>query len=297
MRILTRLWTATTAAFTVGVLSTLMNVANAASALSVTDEQFLFMPVQNHTFEVVEVLNVKNASNALQNIEINLPSGFEALTVAGASKASTKVSGQNLVLSQRAKPNAITKVTLTYALPMSGQSGIQTVLHSTYSVVVAHLYLPIGNSALSAPGLMPDTQTETISGTTFRVFTRPGIPAGDSWPLSLELLPSAAPAPSISGLPIIGMDNQSSGNTLQALGNLAVAVGILVIGLISIRSTQWGRGKRTPLSQEEALYRAWESLEWQYEQGMLEVDQFSKKRSQLKRRLAELTVAHQNGQP
>lgn len=295
MKVLARIWAAAIVGLTAGVLSTL-SVADAAPALSVTNEQILFMPVQNHTFEVVQVLNVKNTSTTLQDIQISLPSGFEALTVAGDTKASTQVSGQNLVLPHFAKPSATTKVTLTYALPLNGQTGVQTVLHSNYSVLVAQLYLPIGGSALSAPGLMPDTQTETISGTTFRVFTRPGIPAGDNWPVSLELLPSATPASSISGLPIIGMDNQSSGNTLQALGNLAVAVGILVIGLISIRSTQWGRNKRTPVSQEEALYRAWESLEWQHEQGMLEEDQFAKKRSQLKRRLAELTVAHQNGQ-
>lgn len=271
--------------------------AFAEQGLNVTDEQILFMPVQNHTFEVVEVLDVKNPLPQAQDIVITLPTGYQALSVAGDSEVAKQVTGQTLTLPKWAKAGITTKVTFTYVLPMSGQTGVQTTLHSNYPVLVAHLYLPIGNSALSAPGTMPDTQTVTISGTTFRVFTRPGIPAGDNWPMSLELLPSAEKGPSISGLPIIGMTDQSTGSTLQALGNLVIAVLILVIGLISIRSTQWGRSARTPVSQEEALYRAWESVEWQHEQGMLEEEQFVRKRSQLRRRLAELNLAKANHKP
>lgn len=271
-------------------------VALADSGLSITEQQILFMPVQNQTFEVVEVLDVKNPGLQPQDVQLVLPQGYQGLSVSGDKQAGKQVSGQTLTLPKWATPNTTTRITMTFVLPLNGQTGVQTTLHTNYPVLVAHLYLPVGGSALSAPGLMPDTQTQTISGTTFRVFTRPGIPAGDNWPLSLELLPKASQAPSISGLPIIGMSDQSTGNTLQALGNLVIAGGILVIGLLSIRSTQWGRSARSPVSQEEALYRAWESVEWQHQQGMLEEDQFMKKRSQLKRKLAELKIADRKGE-
>ncbi|OFW75704.1 MAG: hypothetical protein A2201_08350 [Alicyclobacillus sp. RIFOXYA1_FULL_53_8] len=265
--------------------------AFASTGLTVTQEQFLFMPMQSKAFEVVEVLQLKNDSPLAEDVRVALPSGYQSLSVAGDKRASKQIVGANLVLSKWAKPQATTTVTLTYILTLDGQSGVQFSLASPYPVDTAHFYLPIGDSVLSAPGLLPDTRTETISGTTFRVFTRPGIAAGDTWPISLDVLPTPTALQSVAGLKEIGMDDQSAGNTWQALGNLLVAAGILTIGLLSIRSTQWGRGARKVVSPEESLYRAWESLEWQRGQGMIDEVQFEKRRGQFKRKLAELKLA------
>lgn len=289
-----RIWRTTLVAMVGGALFGPLT-AFANPGLKVTQEQFLFMPMQNKAFEVVEVLELKNDSTTAEDVRVALPSGYQSLNVAGDKGASKQIVGQDLVLPQWAKPKATTTLTLTYVLALDGQSGVQFTLDSPYPVDTAHFYLPIGNSVLSAPGLLPDTRTETISGTTFRVFTRPGIAAGDTWPISLNLLPTPTALQSVFGLKEIGMDDQSAGNTWQALGNLLVAAGILVIGLMSIRSTQWGRGARKAVSHEEALYRAWESLEWQREQGMIDEVQFEKRQGQFKRKLAELKLATLDG--
>ena len=266
--------------------------AFASSSLTVTQEQLLFMPIQNQSsFAVIEVLDVRNDSATVDNIQVSVPDGIQSLSALGVNK-SNLVSGVGVVtLRHDALPHTTTKVTLTYTLPLQGQTNIQFTLHSFYAVDAAHLYLIIGGSALSATGLLPDTQTEDISGTTFRIFTRPGIPAGDDWPLSIELLPTATSGNPTKGLPILGADSQGSGNTLQALGNLAIAAFILVIGMISIRSTQWGPSAKGQLSQEEALYRVWESAEWQHEQGMFDEAQIEQRRHAFRRRLAEMKLS------
>ena len=267
----------------------------AQTTLVVPQEQVLFMPVQGNAFNVIQVLSVKNNSNAAQNVEIAIPAGATKLAVQGDTHTASHVHGQNVVLPNWAKPSTTTAVTLTYTLPFNSQTGVQFTLHSVYPVYTARLFLPIGDSALSAPGIMPNTQTVTISGTSFRVFTRPGIQAGDNWPMSVTLLPSTTSPDAVKGLPSIGMDNSSAGNTLQALGNLLVAALVLVIGLISIRSTQWGKSARKPVSQEEALYHAWETTEQQYRQGVLDKEEFEARRERFKGKLVELKTAGDKG--
>lgn len=269
-------------------------VAFAASGPQVTEEKLFLLPDTAHkSFDVVENLSIRNDTDAPADIQVNVPSGAQSVQVNGnaPSSAGAVVDGQTVTLPNLVAAHQGTQLTLSYSLPLDGQQGVQFTLHSFYPVYVAHLYLPEGNAALSAEGLFTTTRSVQIQGTAFRVFTREGIPAGDDWTLSLQMLPTVTSNPTVSGLPVLGEQENGKANTLEALGNLFVILLVLVVGIIGIRSTQWGRRKHGVLSREDALFRAWEQLEWQRDRGGMEPAQYEKRREDLKGRLVALRMS------
>lgn len=263
--------------------------AAAAPALQVAQEEVFLMPAPTHgAFEIVEVWTVRNPAPTAQDVDVSLPNGYQSLAVTGVRKGAAHVAGNQLVLRGAAGPQTSTVLSVSFVLPLDGQQGLQFTVHAFYPADVAHLLLPIGNAALSAQGLLTSTQTTVVAGTRFRVFTRPGIPAGDDWTLSLQELPSPTPDRAIHGLAVIGSNADDAGNTLQAIGNLLLAGFVLVIGLLSIRSIQWGRASRVPVAREEALFRAWEETERRYADGRIEAARYEQQRRELRDALVRL---------
>lgn len=272
--------------------------ADAQTGLQVPQEQMFLLPDTTHQgFDIVDSLAVKNTSSVPETVQIGIPVGAHAVQVDGKTPIAGSLSGQTLTLKGVALPHQTSTVTVSYSFPLNGQKGVQFTIHSFYPVYVAHLYMPEGNSALSAQGLFTTTTTTQIQGTTFRVFTREGIPASDEWTLSLQLLPSVTPNQKVAGLPVLGADPNGTVNDLQAVGNLLVVVLVLAVGLIGIRSTQWGRrtsqaaSRAAGAQKEAALYQAWLHLEQQYQGGRVTEAQYQKRRQDLKQRLIEATLA------
>lgn len=262
--------------------------ADAATTLQVTQEQVFLIPgAASKSFQIVEQLSVRNQAPSAQDVFVVLPAGYQSLQVDGGAAKQSALNGQTLTLSRAAAGGQTTKVVVSYNVPLDGQKGVLVTLHTPYPVYAAHLYLQEGNAALSAQNLFTTTRTVNIQGTAFRVFTRDGIPAGDDWTLSLQLLPQVTSAQSLHGLPILGAPESGPTNEIQAIGNLLVIAFVLAIGIIGIRSTQWGPG-RAAASKEQSLYRAWEQVEFAHAQGRLDDATYETRRADLKRRLVEL---------
>ncbi|MDQ0188395.1 hypothetical protein QTN31_02795 [Alicyclobacillus cycloheptanicus] len=259
----------------------------ADTAPQVSQEQLFLLPdTKDKSFDIVQSLTVHNSGSTPAYVNVEVPAGAKSLAVAGKAPAAGALHGRTLTIPQAVRPNQTTVLTVSYTLPLDGQQGLQFTLHSFYPVYVAHLYLPEGNAALSAQDLFTTTSTTSIQGTTFRVFTREGIPAGDDWTLSLQMLPAVTPNNHVKGLPVLGANEDGTSNDLQALGNLFVVALVLVIGLLGIRSTQ-GR-RRAPASRENALYEAWAQLERQYREGLVGEEDYQKHRQEFKQRLVRL---------
>jgi len=261
-------------------------VAYADSTISVTQEQIFLVPVPIHNVvQVVEVLRVKNPDATSQNVSIGLPDGYSNLSVPNTAAKNVSSDSAHVTIAKVARPNTTTDVTVVYVLPFATAQALQMTLHSDYAVDAAHIYIPIGGVALSAQNLLVSTQTVTISGTTFRQFSRLGIQPGDDWTISLQSLPTGTvTSPTIAGLPILGTDADSSGNTIAAIGNLVLAAFILVLGLVSIRSTE----RMLPVSKREGLMRAWTGLERQRTDGVMEELEYQRKRTEIMNKLRAL---------
>jgi hypothetical protein len=260
------------------------------AAITVPTAQLLFMPQGSKEFNVIQVLSVKNSTTVAKDVHLYFPNNAKAVAVQGVKDIKGLLKGHQIVLRHWAKPEATTKVTFTYSLPLTSGTSVQLTLHSAYAVYMTHIYIPIGNTALSATGLMPDTQAITIGGTHFRVFSKPGIQPGQDYTLSLSLLPQTTSPDAVKGLPIIGLQDQLAGSTIQAVGNLLIAAIILIVGLLSIRSTQYGKGAQRRLSQPEALYAAWEATERDFQAGRLEQEDYEQRRNQFKHKLVQLST-------
>jgi hypothetical protein len=267
-----------------------LTTAQASAGLRVESENVLLIPAPvAQVVRVIQSMNVVNSASTAQDLTVTLPDGYEELSVEGLDNVTRYVQGNRLLLPRFVQAGT-TQFTLTYKLAFDAQQGKQLSLHSDYPVDSAKLYLPIGNTALSAEGLQTTTQTTSVSGTEFRVFTRLGIPQGDDWGISVQMLPVSSSSAHLSGLPVVGLSSSNAGNTIQAIGNLLLAAFILMIGLISIRSTQWGRAGQRAKTEEDAILSAWIQTELQFQQGMLSEPEYEVARQEFKRKLVELRL-------
>ncbi len=262
--------------------------ASEPKGVAVAAENLFVLPAPAvHKVELIDQLSVKNTTASVQSLNVALPNGASDVTVNGTAATGEVFSNQQVMLNRALPAGKTTSVTLTWTLPLSSQQDAQFTLHANYPVYTANVYMPIGNNALSAENLLTTTQTVTVSGTKFREFTRLGIPAGDDWTMSVQMLPSASAAPTTGGLNVIGSHPGSTGSSFEAIANLMIIALILVIGLLSIRATQWGQGQKRK-SAEEALLDGLVALHRQYELGMLDEPEFARRDSQMKDRLKML---------
>ncbi|KPV42041.1 hypothetical protein [Alicyclobacillus ferrooxydans] len=262
-------------------------LAATGANLVVPKEQVFLLPTTNNALQVVLQVTVENGTASPQDIQFVLPRGAESPTVQGVSKNDVQEQGQLLTIKNAAKPGTST-VVAAYSLPFSGQTSVQLTLHTEYPVYLMNIFVPIGNVALSAPGLMPDTQTTSIAGTDFRVFSHGAMDANSDWTASLSMLPNVTSNQAVQGLPVIGMDSQSAATTWQAIGNLAMAAAILVIALLGIRSTVGKGATAVKNGPQEALMRSWEEAERAFMEGRLEKSDYERRTSSIKRRLAQM---------
>jgi hypothetical protein len=260
------------------------------SPLAVTKEQVFLLPTKSNDLQVLLQPTVQNQASVPEDFHVQLPKGASQATVQGVPANQVQQIGQELVVHAGAKPGNSTE-TISYTLPFANQTSIGLTLHTDYPVYVMSIYVPIGNVALSAPGLMPVSQTTSIAGMDFRVFSHGEMAANTDWTASLSMLPAVTNNQAVQGLPIIGMSSQSSSTTWEAISNLLMAAVILMIALIGIKSTV-GKGiGRQQLTASESLMNSWEETERSYQQGQLDEADYQKRTLVLKRRLAELRQA------
>jgi hypothetical protein len=259
-------------------------------SLYVADERIMFLPVPVHkVVKVLQVVDVVNGGPADADISIPLPEGYKDFQVEDRTHRAADANG-TAVFPKAAKAKATTTVSVSYTLPFDGRNGAQLTLHALYDVDAAHIYLPIGDYALSAPGLLTTTQTATVDGTQFRVFTRVGIPAGDDWAVRLQQLPAATTGSSVN-LPVIGAPISERQNMLQASANLLLAAVVLAIGLIGIRSA--GQTGASARSRREALVAALERIELDFAQGRLAEDIYGRRKQDILQKIVETERADQ----
>lgn len=273
------------------VMSLRTTCALASTALTVTKEDVIFVPAPFvHQYEVIETVQLQSGDGESDAV-FTLPAGYQGLQVVGVPKSDWQVSGHVLRVRRAVQANATGRVTLTYTVPQDAGQGAFVTLTSAYPVAAAHLYLPIGNSSLSAPSIQAATQTVTISGTEFRVFSRYGIAAGEQWPISLQELPAAtAPVPT-GGLPVIGTSDDGASNAIGAVVNLVIAVLVLGVGFVGLRTAG---ARRIPKSREDALLQAWSSVEQQFSSGQLEGEVYQRRRAELKRKIVALRLGEEH---
>ena len=265
--------------------------ADPAGSLAITNESLVFVPVPvHHTFEVIESVTVRNSDANRATVSLSIPNGATAVQLASPQGANSVVKNGILTLHGAVAGKRTATIALSYVMPFGAGNSSSVTFHTQYPIYTAKLYLPTNAGALSAPDLLVRTQTTAISGTTFRVFTRLGIPAGDNWTMTISLLPGTLSSnipPAVSQLPVLaGMDDNQT-NGLQAVWNLLLAVFILLLGLFSVRSTQWLRATGS-LSSDAALMQAWESLERRYREGEVPEADYLVQRHQLKGKLISL---------
>lgn len=258
--------------------------------LVIPKEQVFFLPTTNSDLQVVQQVTVQNTSNAAEDLQFQLPAGAVSPAVQGVSTSAVHVSGQDLVVTGGAKPGNTTEV-ISYTLPFSGQTSVQLTLHTNYPVYIMNIFVPIGNVALSAPGLMPQTETTSIAGTDFRVFSHGEMAANTDWTASISMLPTVTSTQAVKGLPIIGMSSQSSSTTWKAIGNLVMAAVILVVALVGIRSAVGKGAGKARVGAYQALMNSWEETERAFAEGRLEEPDYRKRTSVMKRRLAQMRQA------
>jgi hypothetical protein len=256
-----------------------------SAQVAMTEEDLFVLPAPvAGKVELIDELTVQNHSGSPQTVHFSLPAGATSVTVNGTAVSKKMQAGNQVVLPHYVQSGKTKMLAVMWTLPLSSQQDVQFTLHTDYPIYTAHVYMPIGNSALSAEGLLTTTETVTVSGTQFREFTRLGINQGDDWTLSVQMLPSATAAPSTGGLKTIGSHPGSIGDTIEAVGNLLIVAVILGVGLLSIRATQWGRrgSRKTP---EEALIDGLVTVHRQFELGMIDESEFITRKEQLKKKL------------
>ncbi len=212
--------------------------AFADSPLSLTREQIFIIPDFSHdSFQIVEIVSVRNDSSQEQNIHVFLPPGFENLRLEGHHVIAKQVQAGSLIIPRVAKEHSTSEFMLAYSLSLQGEQSMQFDLRTPYEIDVAELYLPISsNSALSAHGLLANTHTSIVDGRRFRVFTRLGIPENEDWLVGLQVLPAKTASLAHFDIPVIGTVESGNGNRLEALGNLILIALVLVLGVLSGRS-------------------------------------------------------------
>ncbi|MCL6631225.1 MAG: hypothetical protein K6T63_01210 [Alicyclobacillus herbarius] len=201
----------------------------AAAVLRVHDESAFFIPDHtSHRLNVVMQLQMENPNTQAQTVSVPLPKGARVIRTDAALYSQH---GSRLSVVDGAEPGHST-LTLTFWLPFPRAGSVVLNLRQFYPVDTIHLYLPIGDTALSASELSTATDTVSIKGTSYRVFTHAGLPANQGLPVSIQELPAASGKSSNLGLPVIGRTAGSTANSLEALGNLALATVIFLFGLL-----------------------------------------------------------------
>ncbi|MCL6454394.1 MAG: hypothetical protein K6T78_12360 [Alicyclobacillus sp.] len=279
------------AGWSAGVAGSPAFAASRAAAGEVVSDDVILLP-SGSSLQVAERLNIRVPGRQAEDVSIPIPSGAEQVTVTNVPPGASSIENGRIRL-HRVDAAGVSPV-VTFSIPVHGQTSIQLTLHFDMAVDLMHIYVPIGNMALSAPGLMTQTETTQIAGTDFRVFTHGQLPAGSDYTLGLSVLPSVTQDASTDGLPVIGTDSQSTASGVQAVGNLVLAGAILVIALLGIRSTM-ARRRRTPEGATDALYQAWEDIEVRFARGQLDEVERDRRAAAIRRRLAEIRLSGRGG--
>ncbi|WP_029420207.1 hypothetical protein [Alicyclobacillus macrosporangiidus] len=287
-------WRAWGAALAVAFsLLMMLKNASAAESLRVAQMQLFLIPAPvAHTVRVMEAFDLRTDGRSV-NAHFTLPEQASEVSVQtpGGLRAQTK--GSAVGVTGTAPSDGSFQVTVTYHLPMPGMA--QSIRwHADYPVDQALVYVPEGEVSLSAEGVLTGTRTVDISGTTFRVFTRLGVPADTDWPLQVQVMPAPTTGSDTGGLPVIGLDHSQRANAMQALANLALAAFVLAVGLASIRRSTRGGPPARP-QDEEAAWTAWVQLERAYENGDVDTASYERRRAALKRRIVALRTQAPGG--
>jgi hypothetical protein len=277
-------------AFSVLMLST---EAAAAESLRVAQMQLFLIPAPvEHTVRVMEALDLRTDGRSV-NARFTLPEQSSDVSVQAPAGLRAQVEGSAVGVTGTAPSNGSFQVTVTYRLPMPGMAE-SIRWHADYAVDQALVYVPEGEVSLSAEDVLTGTRTVDISGTTFRVFTRLGVPEDADWPLQVQVMPAPTTGLDTGGLPVIGLDHSQRANAMEAVGNLAVAAFVMAVGLVSIRRSTRGGPSSRP-QDEEAAWAAWIQLERAYENGDVDAASYERRRAALKRRILALRAQAPGG--
>lgn len=272
-------------------------LAGPASALRLSSESLVLVPAPAvQVCDVIEELAVVNPGGQAADVYVTLPSGAKHIALNRATSSRARVENvvhqqqTTLVLVKGAQAHSTTQVTISFTLPFTSSTGLAFTFASPYAADSARLYLPISGFSPSAPNLQAATQTVTISGTRFRVFTRLAVPSQDEWPITVASLPALTKGFHVRGLPQLGRNPSGLTNDAEALGNVAILVFVLLIGLYGIRQPAGRVGPSAGGSAKalDALYDAWVHLEQQHADGAIDAAVYADRREKLRNRIVHL---------
>ncbi|MCL6625572.1 hypothetical protein [Alicyclobacillus shizuokensis] len=225
------------------------STVEAASGLGVAEADIFFLPDEhNHRLQIVEQLRMHNPGHWPQDVTLPLPHGAHGVQM--GNHAWVRTDGGVRVA--RAATAGSSTLTVTYWVSWVENGSVVVNVEQAYPVEELRLYLPIGDTALSASNLSTQTDTVAISGTVYRVFTHPGLAAHEDLPVSIQQLPTADAGSSSLGLPVIGKTADSTVHTAEAVGNLLLAAVVFLLGLLGYNQA----GRRGP-RQLSGFRRPW----------------------------------------
>lgn len=270
------------------------------SDVQVSSDQIVLVPAPVvRVCDVIEQISLTNPSSKAEDITLPIPVTSTDVTVNGSKAAISVVQGASGVNIPIAK-TAVSNITLAFQVPFSSAAGVDIPFTFPSAVGLVKLYLPVTGFSLSAPGLKAATQTVTMSGSRFRVYSRVAILPGETLPVSIQGLPSLTTVFQLHGVQRLGQNPSGLANELGALGNIGIIVFVLLLCFLGMESQSrnplvFRRGNRQVSSTSiESLYNAWTELEMKYRDGLLDVDTYTRHRESIRNRIVGLKTDKSN---
>ncbi len=279
------------------------NLPLASSGLIyISQAQFVALP--NRTGSSARMVGTIVYQNQLKHPVIasfNLPPEAAHVAILGSTGTGWRLDSGNHRLYNPHLPVGASEVAYEVTLSLATQSSTFT-LNEPYDMRQIQMVVPEGGLFLSAQGgFLPQStliQTRTM---TLRQFTKLDLQPNTPWSVSMTLLPTAGgrQAASLPGIPLLNAYGKSQVD-LEAITNVLLAALILVIGMISIRSTSWRNRSVAPLAsipdeelqaRRRVLIDSWTGLETRFSRGELSENVYRASREDLKQELVEIDFA------
>lgn len=259
--------------------------------LYIPSEQILALPSKNgNTALLVETIAVQNQSSHAQSISLPLPAGITEPEIIQSTNGHWLLRGS--VLTTTSLAPGTTQVVVDMIVDLSQQAANLSFV-STLTVRNLYVIIPEGALVVSAQGgFEPSSQTLFVKGVAFRRFTRPELPAGQSFTLAITLLPTAnlPEASPLPGVPVLNDNSEASAN-LEAIANLLLVAAILAVGVWAVRTSP-GLGQYSErvspltskslltqqLAKKQTVLQDWAALEDCYRKGGMEREEYEARR-------------------
>ena len=277
--------------------------ADGSKSFYITSGNIVTVPSEEG-IKIVEVLEFQNSENK-QELELYAPDGAEDLNVFDGLDLDNVTIKNNKITYKGDLPEGSFKVTFGYFLRYESNSTIQIEYNQLYWAGKYRVTIPSGKLTVTGDKFLPQSESIEMNGVRFRRFLRLDYHPDTPWNLIFQ-----KPAFKVvyeddeghdeeeveiteDGLPIIG--HVHGAKPKEAVMNIILVIGILVLGIISIRYTYGKKNTKNKkyaniFSEREQLLDEVVELERQKANGDLSDSEFTKQSSEKLMRLKEIAT-------